>query len=96
MGYRVGVDVGGPFTDQEPELVVEFTACRPEADALLCSCTAWRSVEAAEEIERRTGKPVVTSNQAAIRASLRALGLTAPIGGFGRLLRDPASAPAAA
>jgi len=86
------------INDQDPEVIVEFASrvCRPEADALLCSCTAWRSVEAAEEIERRTGKPVVTSNQAAIWASLRALGLTAPIGGFGRLLRDPASAPAAA
>ena len=86
------------INDQDPEVIVEFAsrACRPEADALLCSCTAWRSVEAAEELERRTGKPVVTSNQAAIWASLRALGLTAPIPGFGRLLRHLASAPAAA
>src|SRR4029077_20523571 len=74
--------------DQSPESVVEFASrvCRPEADALLCSCTAWRSVEAVAELERRPGKPVVTSNQASIWASLRALGLTTPIKGFGRLL----------
>jgi maleate cis-trans isomerase len=76
------------INDQPPESVVEFAAraCRPEADALLCSCTAWRAVEAVDALEQRTGKPVVTSNQATIWASLRALGLTQPIRGFGRLL----------
>jgi len=86
------------INDQDPAVIVDFAsrACRPDADALLCSCTAWRSVEAVEEIERRIGKPVVTSNQAAIWASLRALGLTEPIAGFGSLLRRPAPASAAA
>src|SRR5882672_2931024 len=76
------------INDHDPEEVVAFAArvCRPEADALLCSCTAWRSVEAVAELEHRTGKPVVTSNQASIWASFRALGLTTPIKGFGRLL----------
>jgi maleate cis-trans isomerase len=78
------------INDQDPSVIVEFAAraCRPEADALLCSCTAWRSVEAAEEIEQRTGKPVVTSNQASIWMTLRRLGHRTPIAGFGRLLRD--------
>jgi maleate cis-trans isomerase len=77
---------------------VDFAAraCRPEADALLCSCTAWRSVEAAEEIERRTGKPVVTSNQASIWMTLRRLGHTEPIAGFGRLLQSLVPITAAA
>ena len=76
------------INDQEPASVVEFASrvCRPEADALLCSCTAWRSVEAVAAIEARTGRPVVTSNQSTIWASLRALGVTQPVAGFGRLL----------
>jgi maleate isomerase len=80
------------INDHDPEEVVAFASrvCRPEADALLCSCTAWRSVEAVAELERRTGKPVVTSNQASIWASFRALGLTTPIKGYGRLLEQPA------
>lgn len=86
------------INDQEPAVIVDFAsrACRPDADALLCSCTAWRSVEAVEEIERRTGKPVVTSNQASIWMTLRRLGHVEPIAGFGRLLRmlAPAAAPA--
>jgi maleate cis-trans isomerase len=78
------------INDHDPEEVVQFAArvCRPEADALLCSCTAWRSVEAVADLERRTGKPVVSSNQASIWSAFRALGLTAPISGFGRLLGD--------
>src|SRR5262249_36083964 len=65
------------INDHDPESVIEFAsrACRPEAEALLCSCTAWRSVEAVAMIEARTGKPVVTSNQSTIWAALRAVGL---------------------
>jgi maleate cis-trans isomerase len=86
------------INDQDPSVVVDFAAraCRPEADALLCSCTAWRSVEAAEEIERRTGKPVVTSNQASIWMTLRRLGHTEPLAGFGRLLQSLVPITAAA
>jgi len=82
------------INDQPPESVVEFAAgaCRPEADALLCSCTAWRAVEAVDALEQRTGKPVVTSNQATFWAALRAIGLTQPIRGFGRLLERLAAA----
>jgi maleate cis-trans isomerase len=75
------------INDRDPAGIVEFAAraCRPEADALLCSCTAWRALEAVEELERRTGRPVVTSNQASIWAALGALGITAAIAGFGQL-----------
>ena len=78
------------INDQDPEDVVAFAlrVCRPEADALLCSCTAWRSLEAVAELERRTGKPVVTSNQASIWAAFRALGVPASIRGYGRLLES--------
>jgi maleate isomerase len=86
------------INDQSPESVVEFASrvCRPEADALLCSCTAWRSVEAVAAIEARVGKPVVTSNQSTIWASLRVLGVTQPVTGFGHLLEGLAAAPTAA
>ena len=80
------------INDQDPEVIVEFAAkaCLPEADALLCSCTAWRSLEVVEELERRTGKPVVTSNQATIWSSFRLAGIDQPLPGFGSLLESPA------
>ncbi|HVQ77237.1 MAG TPA: aspartate/glutamate racemase family protein [Candidatus Binatia bacterium] len=86
------------INDQDPAVIAEFAAraCRPEADALLCSCTAWRSVEAVDEIERRTGKPVVTSNQSSIWACLRTLGVKERVTGFGRLLAGLGSGQAAA
>jgi maleate cis-trans isomerase len=82
------------INDQDPETVADFASrvCRPEADALLCSCTAWRSVEAAAAIEARTGRPVVSSNQSTIWTALRALGVRRPITGFGRLLESLAPA----
>jgi maleate cis-trans isomerase len=81
------------INDQDPESVVDFAsrACRPEADALLCSCTAWRSVGAVAAIEERIGKPVVSSNQSTIWASLQVLGVTEPVKGFGRLLEQVAA-----
>lgn len=60
-----------------------------QVDAVFCSCTAWRSMEAVQAIEAACNLPVVTSNQATIWASLRELGLTrSPVVGFGRLLNE--------
>jgi maleate cis-trans isomerase len=82
------------INDQDPTRVVAFAAgvCHPDADALFCSCTAWRSMEAAAALEERTGKPVVTSNQAMVWAAFRRLGLTTPVQGFGSLLHGLATA----
>ena len=81
------------INDQDPEDVVAFApgVCQPEADALLCSCTAWRSLEVVSELERRVSKPVVTSNQASIWAAFRKAGITRPIDGFGQLLEHLAA-----
>ena len=74
--------------DQHPDRVVEFASsvCSPEADVLFCSCTAWRSMEAAEALENETGRPVVTSNQATVWAAFDRLGIQPAVTGFGSLL----------
>ena len=51
-----------------------------------CSCTAWRSMEAAAELEQRLGRPVVTAIQATAWRTFRKAGITQSIGGNGRLL----------
>ena len=83
-----------PMWNQEPESIVEFASkvCLPEADALLCPCTAWRALEVVEELERRLGIPVVTANQTTVWATFRKLGVLQPIHGFGRLLEGLSSA----
>ena len=70
-----------------PARIVE-AACAtisPDAEALFISCTALRARSVAAEIERRIGKPVVTSNQASIWLTLHRAGLTDPIQGCGRV-----------
>ncbi|MNV37769.1 Arylmalonate decarboxylase [compost metagenome] len=54
-------------------------------DAIFLSCTAIRSLNVIERLERATGKVVITSNQATYWHALR-LGKASPsVKGFGRL-----------
>ncbi|SEK12605.1 maleate cis-trans isomerase family protein [Paraburkholderia diazotrophica] len=71
-----------------PESIVQMALFldRPDADAILISCGALRSIEVIEEIEQRTGKPVITSNQAVAWDVMRLAGLPDRIDGYGRLL----------
>jgi len=57
----------------------------PEADAYFLSCTAVRTAEVIEPLERDLGKPVVTSNQAMVWHCLKELGVRTGVAGYGRL-----------
>jgi maleate cis-trans isomerase len=63
--------------DQDPEQILEFGTARThaQAQALFCSCTAWRAFQVALRMERALGKPVVTSNQATVWRTFAALEL---------------------
>ena len=78
------------MNDQDPLDIADFAVgiCRDQADALFCSCSGWRSMEAAAEMERRTGKLVVTTNQATIWRTLSLIGINQAKAGFGRLLTE--------
>lgn len=82
--------------DQSPEAILAFARANldPSAEGYFLSCTNWRSMEIVDQLERESGKPVVTSNQATVWAALRALAVSEPIDGYGRLLREPALADA--
>lgn len=69
---------------------------RAEADAIVLSCTNWKTMDAIERIEREVGKPVISTSQASIWAALKMIGCTKPITGYGQLLRelDTATQPA--
>jgi len=60
---------------------------RPEAEAIVISCTDFATLPVIERLERQLGKPVVTSNQATFWAAMRAAGLNDQLDGAGRLLR---------
>ena len=71
--------------------VSAYTAAREvdsqEADCVFISCTAWRTFEIIQTLEDDLKKPVVTSNQATLWASLKAIGIQG-ITGHGRLLKE--------
>lgn len=61
-------------------------AAPEKADVIFISCADFACADAIEEIERKYGKPVVTSVQASLWSALRAIGKREPIPGYGRLL----------
>ena len=68
---------------------------RPDADAIFLSCGGIRALEVVEEIERLTGKPVVTSNQAQFWSCLRRAGVHDELTGFGKIFSLPGARIAA-
>jgi maleate isomerase len=57
------------------------------ADAIFISCANIASIDIVAELERDSGLPVVTSNQAALWCALRTLGIADDIPGLGRLFQ---------
>ncbi len=58
-----------------------------EVDALCLLATDMETFAIIDALERDVGLPVLSSNQALLWASLRALAIDAPVEGVGRLLR---------
>ena len=58
------------------------------SDALFVSCTALPVLEILEEVEKKIGKIVFSSNQTLIWDTLRSVGYKTPIQGYGKLLRN--------
>jgi maleate isomerase len=87
----VGLDIEDLFeigaTKPSDAYKVAMDAVVPEADGIFITCTNFRCSDVIEEIERDSGKPVVTSNQATAWHLMRILGLNDVIEGYGSLLR---------
>jgi maleate isomerase len=91
--HQIGLGLGGSddYIAVTPERwrEIAWENRRPEADGYLLSCTNTRMIETIEDLERKLGKPVVTSNQATLWACLRKLGLDARLNGLGQLFCQP-------
>ena len=92
----LGLDDDREMARISPQTIIE-AACAtvlPETEAIFISCTALPAIGCIDAIEQRTGKPVVTSNQASAWAMLRAGGLNRVGSGYGRLFdTSPPVAP---
>ena len=58
------------------------------ADALFISCTALPALEILDEVEKKIGKIVLSSNQTLIWDTLRSVGYKLSVQGYGKLLRN--------
>jgi maleate isomerase len=69
-----------------------LAAQRADADAYLVSCANISVFGVIAELERRLGRPIVTSNQAVIWDTLRLVGWREPCDGLGRLFETTIAA----
>jgi len=89
-GACLGITDGNGLAAPSPEEILDLAlgAWDPRSDGTIIACLNFRSHPIIDELERITGKPVVTSTQATLWHVLRLAGVTAPIAGYGRLLRE--------
>jgi maleate isomerase len=89
-GANLGITDGLGLAKPGAEAILDLAmgAWDPDSDGLIAACLNFRSHLVIDEIEARTGKPVVTSTQAVLWHALRLAGVTAKIHGYGQLLRE--------
>lgn len=88
--HGMGLEYDTEMTRVSPEYLKDYARAidHPEADAVLLSCGALRSIEVIDEIEQALGKPAICSNQAMLWDALRLAGIKDRLPGLGRLLRE--------
>jgi len=92
-----GITVTADIQECDPEVSYQraLEVDSDRADAVFISCTGFRTIENIERLERKLGKPVITSNQASMAESLRILGLNDVAPGYGSLFGKILSPPIA-
>lgn len=87
VGYQRLADVANIYDESEARAYrLAREADAPSAEAVVLSGTGLPTVGVLELLERDLGKPVISSNQAALWRALRLAGVRESIPGFGRLL----------
>jgi len=88
LGLKRSIDMGKVMPEETYRLAREVARNANTADGIFISCGNLRSFEAIEPLEKETGLPVVTSNQAGLWQALRLAGIEDKLTNLGRLLRD--------
>ena len=83
----LGTQAHSTVTSAEVEALA-VSADRPQAQALFISCTNFGTLDIIESLERKLGKPVVTSNSASMWKMMRIVGDRRAVAGGGRLFRE--------
>ncbi len=93
LGYEDNLQIGRLDVQTAYDLGRRI-AC-PEAQAIAFLCTNWQSMAIIDRLERDTGLQVLTSTQFSVWAALKTIGYSGRIAGYGRLLNEMPSLPAA-
>jgi maleate isomerase len=83
----LGTQAHSTITPEEVEALV-MSVDRPAADAIFVSCTNFGTLDIIESLEKKLGKPVVTSNSASMWKMMRLVGDGRVVPGAGRLFRE--------
>lgn len=89
--YDHPVDLGNYGQGElQPEEILQFalTANHTDAEAIVLSCTDLRAAETIQQLEKETGKPVISSNQAMLFGALQALQFNLKVPGYGTLFNQ--------
>ena len=86
MGYSKNLDIGELESSTAYEMAIENDI--DGTDAVMLACGNWFSMEAIDRVEKKLGKPVITTNQVSLWGALRALGHSESITGYGTLLQN--------
>jgi len=88
MGLKRSIDMGKVMPDETYRFACEVARAANDSDGIFISCGNLRSFEVIEDLEKATGLPVITSNQAGLWQSLRMAGIQDKLANLGQLLRD--------
>ncbi|MBT3792647.1 MAG: hypothetical protein HN658_06405 [Rhodospirillales bacterium] len=80
--------IGAIDVDVAFKLASQVKEENPEADTIHLGSAHWAVAHVLDKIEKELGVSVMTSQQAITWKALRTAGITEPIEGFGRLLRE--------
>ena len=88
--HGMGLDYDTDMIRVAPDYLMDYARAidDPQADAVLLSCGALRSIDVIDRIEQTLGKPAICSNQAMLWDCLRLAGVDDRLPGLGRLLRE--------
>ena len=86
-GYNL-LGYGKIPTDAAFGIARQLKEDHPEADCIHLASAHWPTAHAIDRIESELGVSVMNSQQAIVWKALRTAGITEPIEGFGRLLRE--------
>jgi len=84
------IDLDENIANVDPKYLAEtlIKLEKNDADALFISCTALPALEILDEVEKKIGKIVLSSNQTLIWDTLRSVGYKSSVQGYGKLLRN--------